>query len=79
MSIMDRCNLRCMYCMPEPEYRWLPRHDLLTIEKLGGVADVYATLGSTRFGSLAENRCCDGTSWGSYACSPPTQPSAILL
>jgi len=31
--------------MPEQEYRWLPRHDLLSIEELGRLADVYATMG----------------------------------
>ena len=25
LSVTDRCNLRCNYCMPEPEYVWLPR------------------------------------------------------
>jgi len=30
LSVTDRCNLRCQYCMPEEEYAWLPRGDLLT-------------------------------------------------
>ena len=25
LSVTDRCNLRCAYCMPEEEYAWLPR------------------------------------------------------
>ena len=29
VSVTDRCNLRCQYCMPEAEYTWLPREDLL--------------------------------------------------
>ena len=24
ISVTDRCNLRCRYCMPEAEYTWLP-------------------------------------------------------
>jgi len=32
LSVTDRCNLRCQYCMPEEEYAWLPRGDLLTFE-----------------------------------------------
>lgn len=24
ISVTDRCNLRCRYCMPEPDYVWLP-------------------------------------------------------
>jgi cyclic pyranopterin phosphate synthase len=27
LSVTDRCNLRCHYCMPEDEYLWLPRED----------------------------------------------------
>ena len=30
VSVTDRCNLRCQYCMPEEEYVWLPRETLLT-------------------------------------------------
>jgi hypothetical protein len=31
LSVTDRCNLWCHYCMPEDEYTWLPREDLLTL------------------------------------------------
>src|SRR4051812_19205066 len=34
LSVTDRCNLRCLYCMPEEEYVWLPREELLTFEEL---------------------------------------------
>ena len=34
LSVTDRCNLRCQYCMPEEEYVWLPREDLLTFEEI---------------------------------------------
>ena len=34
ISVTDRCNLRCHYCMPETEYVWLPREDLLTFEEI---------------------------------------------
>ena len=29
LSVTDRCNLRCEYCMPEDDYQWLPREDVL--------------------------------------------------
>ncbi|MBP1605404.1 MAG: moaA, partial [Acidobacteria bacterium] len=32
LSVTDRCNIRCSYCMPEHEYAWLPRAHLLTFE-----------------------------------------------
>ena len=48
LSVTDRCNLRCHYCMPQEEYVWLPREDLLTFEELVRVADLSAELGATR-------------------------------
>jgi cyclic pyranopterin phosphate synthase len=40
ISITDRCNLRCTYCMPEEGMEWLPRDDLLSFEELERVARV---------------------------------------
>jgi cyclic pyranopterin phosphate synthase len=40
ISITDRCNFRCSYCMPEEGMKWLPREDLLTYEELTRVAAV---------------------------------------
>jgi len=34
LSITDRCNLRCVYCMPAEGMPWLPKQDLLTFEEL---------------------------------------------
>jgi GTP 3',8-cyclase len=45
LSVTDRCNLRCQYCMPEEEYVWLPREDVLTFEEMARVVDVFADLG----------------------------------
>ena len=45
ISITDRCNLRCAYCMPEADYAWLPRATLLTFEELARVTQVFTTLG----------------------------------
>jgi cyclic pyranopterin phosphate synthase len=45
LSVTDRCNLRCAYCMPEEEYVWLPREDLLTFEEMARLVDVFADLG----------------------------------
>jgi len=38
ISITDRCNLRCRYCMPAAGMDWLPRADLLTYEEIERVA-----------------------------------------
>ena len=48
LSVTDRCNLRCRYCMPEEEYRWLPRADLLTFEEIATVAGIFAECGVDR-------------------------------
>jgi cyclic pyranopterin phosphate synthase len=48
LSVTDRCNLRCAYCMPEEEYRWLDREALLTFEELSRLVDVFLSLGVTK-------------------------------
>jgi cyclic pyranopterin phosphate synthase len=48
VSVTDRCNLRCQYCMPEQEYVWLPRDSLLTFEEIGAVVDAFTPLGVDR-------------------------------
>ncbi|PIE24740.1 MAG: GTP 3',8-cyclase MoaA [Planctomycetota bacterium] len=45
LSVTDRCNFRCDYCMPEESYDWLPRKDLLDFEELRRVSYVFAELG----------------------------------
>src|SRR5215203_1236598 len=48
LSVTDRCNLRCSYCMPEADYTWLPRHDLLQFEEMSSLVDVFARAGVDR-------------------------------
>jgi len=45
LSVTDRCNMRCGYCMPEAEYVWLPRASLLTFEELARVTRIFSSLG----------------------------------
>ena len=45
VSVTDRCNLRCQYCMPEKEYVWLPREDLLTFEEIHELVAIFTELG----------------------------------
>jgi cyclic pyranopterin phosphate synthase len=40
ISVTDRCNFRCTYCMPEEGMTWLPRTDVLTYEELHRVARI---------------------------------------
>src|SRR5712692_10139861 len=45
VSVTDRCNLRCAYCMPEEEYVWLPRQEILNFEEIERLVDVFIELG----------------------------------
>lgn len=49
VSVTDRCNFRCVYCMPSEvfghDYRFLPRRELLTFEEIERVARVFVDLG----------------------------------
>jgi GTP 3',8-cyclase len=45
LSVTDRCNLRCSYCMPEEDYVWLPREDVLTFEEMATLTGYFTDLG----------------------------------
>ncbi|HEX3157082.1 MAG TPA: GTP 3',8-cyclase MoaA [Gemmatimonadaceae bacterium] len=48
ISVTDRCNFRCVYCMPREGLAWLPRADLLSYEEIAGVVRQLAPLGLRR-------------------------------
>src|SRR5260370_21288275 len=48
ISVTDRCNLRCQYCMPEADYAWLPRESILDFEEIASLADAFTLLGVDR-------------------------------
>jgi cyclic pyranopterin phosphate synthase len=45
VSVTDKCNFRCRYCMPAEGLEWLPRDELLTFEELARVVKVLAAMG----------------------------------
>ena len=49
ISITDRCNFRCVYCMPKTvfgrDYPFLPRHELLSFEEIARLARIFAAQG----------------------------------
>jgi cyclic pyranopterin phosphate synthase len=47
ISVTDRCNLRCVYCMPEEGLSFLPKSELLTFDEITRVARVAKSLGVT--------------------------------
>jgi cyclic pyranopterin phosphate synthase len=46
LSVTDRCNMRCRYCMPEDNYVWLPRQSILSFEEMTRLAGIFAGLGA---------------------------------
>jgi GTP 3',8-cyclase len=45
ISVTDRCNMRCRYCMPEQNYVWLPRESILSFEEIDRLVGIFAGLG----------------------------------
>jgi len=48
ISITDRCNFRCLYCMPVEGLPWLPKAEILSYEEIAGVVSQLAPLGLRR-------------------------------
>src|SRR5579863_3094284 len=48
ISVTDHCNLRCQYCMPEENYAWLPRTEILRFEEIATLARIFIDLGVDR-------------------------------
>jgi cyclic pyranopterin phosphate synthase len=48
ISVTDRCNLRCLYCMPEPDYAWLPKETILSFEEIDAMVGAFTALGVDR-------------------------------
>lgn len=45
ISVTDRCNLRCRYCMPEDDYIWIPREEILTFEEIDRLVEIFLGMG----------------------------------
>ena len=48
VSVIDRCDLRCRYCMPEEHYAWLPKADILSFDEIERAVSTFAELGVDR-------------------------------
>ena len=49
ISVTDRCNIRCFYCMPNENVVFRPREEILTFEEIERFARVVARMGVTKF------------------------------
>src|SRR6185437_5249316 len=45
ISVTDRCNFRCQYCMPAEGLPWLERTDILTFEEITRLVSLFAQMG----------------------------------
>ena len=45
VSVTDRCNFRCTYCMPAEGLAWLPKHEILTFEEMTRILGIFVRLG----------------------------------
>jgi GTP 3',8-cyclase len=45
VSVTDKCNFRCTYCMPAEGLRWLPREEVLTFEEIHRLVRIMAAMG----------------------------------
>src|ERR671922_946767 len=45
ISVTDRCNFRCTYCMPAEGLAWLPKSEILTFEELTRLLRIFVGLG----------------------------------
>ena len=45
ISVTDRCNLRCTYCMPADGMPWLPREEILTFDEIDRLIGIFIELG----------------------------------
>lgn len=51
ISVTDRCNYRCLYCMPEEGIEWIPHEEIMTYEEIRFLVSVLADLGVKRIRS----------------------------
>ena len=80
ISVTDRCNFRCPYCMPAEifgdRYEFLPKQEILTFEEIERLARIFVGLGVESCASPAASRCCArssrSSSGGSRRCRAPT-------
>src|SRR3954468_2650508 len=48
ISVTDRCNIRCFYCMPNENVRFRPRHEILSFEEIERFVRVVSEIGVHR-------------------------------
>src|SRR4030042_2895680 len=67
ISLTDRCNLRCVYCMPEAGIKFVPREQILTLEEIARIVRIAAGMG------LRRGRLTGGGPLGRKGTTPPVR------
>ena len=49
ISVTDRCNLRCIYCMPKEGISWIDHQEILTYEEIERLCRIFTNLGVKNF------------------------------
>lgn len=62
ISVTDRCNFRCTYCMPLDKYEWIDRREILTFEEITRLARLFMQLGVEEIRLTGASRFC-ATDW----------------
>ena len=74
VSVTDRCNFRCTYCMPREDIHWLPRSEILTFAEIERIAKSSSrALASARSASLGVSPRLELICPSSSAGSPGSQ------
>lgn len=74
LSVTDRCDFRCLYCMGE-DVQFLPRAEILTLEELLTLGRAFVALGVRRIRITGGNRWCGATCCGCWSGCPPCRGS----
>ena len=76
VSLTDRCNLRCTYCMPPEGLEWLPKAELLTDDELLRLIRIGTTqLGIEEVRFTGGEPCCAAACPASSPEAPPGPPA----
>src|SRR6266498_2652702 len=54
ISVTDRCNFRCTYCMPLDEYEWIDKKEILTFEEITRLARLFVQFVAEKIESLSQ-------------------------
>lgn len=58
VSVTDRCNLRCAYCMPAGAITWKPKAEILTFEEIERIARLFVEMGISKIRITVVSRSC---------------------